>query len=237
MSKSLTLILLNPTEIQAQVQQDLRVPCQISYYKDRAVLSLPSVADCSFQSLFEKFQEQYPKELLRLGDVPWIQDLVKKLRQRSERITTAESCTGGLISSFLTDIPGSSEVFWGGLVTYSNEAKIKLLNVPKEILETYGAVSLETVTRMAEKAALLGSTEWGLAVSGIAGPGGGSEEKPVGTVCIALVGPKVHIKEKLLFHGNREQIRHKTAIFALLLLENSLQSNSYIDRQGWNAYI
>ena len=112
--------------------------------------------------------------------------LIKQLRGRKETLTTAESCTGGLLANSLTDVPGASEVFLQGLVTYSNTAKEKLLAVPAQLLEAYGAVSEEVARAMAEGALAAANADHALSTTGIAGPGGGTESKPVGTVYIAL---------------------------------------------------
>ncbi len=114
------------------------------------------------------------------------QVIVDLLAGRGETVATAESCTGGLIASTITDVPGSSAVFHRGYVTYSNEAKTVLLGVPAEVIEHCGAVSDETVRAMAVGCLERSGADYAIAVSGIAGPSGGTEEKPVGTVCLAL---------------------------------------------------
>ncbi len=113
----------------------------------------------------------------------------RMLREKNASLALAESCTGGLIASRITDVPGSSDYFLFSAVTYSNEAKIRILGVKPETLETYGAVSEECVREMAEGVQRVAGATYGLAVSGIAGPSGGTEEKPVGTVCFGLAGP------------------------------------------------
>lgn len=107
------------------------------------------------------------------------------LKEKKLSLSTAESCTGGSIAALVTSVPGSSEYFSGGIVAYSNEVKMALLHVSAETLEQYGAVSRETVTEMARGAMKALKTDCAVATSGIAGPGGGSREKPVGTVWIA----------------------------------------------------
>lgn len=112
--------------------------------------------------------------------------LVEELTQRSESIATAESCTGGLLGHRITNIPGASMIYNAGFITYSNAAKISALGVPAELIEKHGAVSPQVATAMAEGALLHGTSDWALATTGIAGPGGGTPEKPLGTVYIAL---------------------------------------------------
>ena len=117
-----------------------------------------------------------------------IEDLVRKLIRNNLSVATAESCTGGLIAGSITSVPGSSACFSYGLVTYSNEAKQKLLGVPRQILEQYGAVSSETAFKMAEGLKELTGAGIAVSVTGIAGPDGGSKDKPVGLVYIGLGG-------------------------------------------------
>jgi nicotinamide-nucleotide amidase len=111
------------------------------------------------------------------------------LCERKETLAVAESCTGGLVSHQLTNVPGSSDYFLFSAVTYSNASKVKVLGVPKEILETYGAVHEKTAEQMAMGARRLAGSTYGISTTGIAGPDGGTEEKPVGTVCIGIAGP------------------------------------------------
>ena len=135
-------------------------------------------------------------------------------------LSVAESCTGGLISKLITDIPGSSNCFSQGLVTYSDDAKTKLLGINTEDLLRFGAVSEFTAKKMAERVAKINNSDFSLAVTGIAGPTGGTVEKPVGTVWIAW-GVKIQDKfalesELFVFSGDRNEIRNQSAIMALL---------------------
>ncbi|MCU0646285.1 MAG: CinA family protein [bacterium] len=114
------------------------------------------------------------------------QNLVELLKTEKLTIATAESCTGGLIAKLMTDIPGSSEVFVGGIVSYSNDIKEKWLGVSHETLEKFGAVSEKTISEMLDGILKKTGSDLGIAVSGIAGPGGGTLEKPVGTVYIGV---------------------------------------------------
>jgi nicotinamide-nucleotide amidase len=140
------------------------------------------------------------------------------LKERGLKATTAESCTGGLIAKRLTDVPGSSACFDFGFVTYSNDAKMKLLGVPAETLAQHGAVSEEVVAAMAAGALAAAGADVAVAVSGIAGPDGGTTEKPVGTVCIGLAA-KDHITTRTLqLWGSRQDIRDRTATHALAMI-------------------
>jgi len=144
------------------------------------------------------------------------------LLQNNVTIATAESCTGGLISSRLTDIPGISKVFNRGIVSYSNEAKIENLGVKRQTLEKYGAVSRETAREMAEGIRNVSGTDLGLAVTGIAGPGGGTAEKPVGLVYIALADKyDISVKE-LRLTGDRGKIRRITCLHAFDMIRRKI---------------
>lgn len=137
-------------------------------------------------------------------------------------LTCAESCTGGLLSARLVNVPGSSEVFRSGLVTYSNKAKRRLLNVKKSTLQKYGAVSSQTAEEMAKGAAALSKCDVTVAVTGIAGPDGGTKEKPVGLVYIACaVKGKVTVKE-YRFSGSRAKVRESSVSAALTLMRSCI---------------
>lgn len=113
-------------------------------------------------------------------------ELVTLLKARQRQITTVESCTGGLIAGAITSVPGSSDVFEQGFITYSNAAKTALVGVPEHLLKAHGAVSIEVAASMAEGALISSGAQLALSVTGIAGPGGGSVDKPVGLVCFGL---------------------------------------------------
>lgn len=133
-----------------------------------------------------------------------------------ERLATAESCTGGLIAQWLTDRPGSSAWFERGLVTYSNEAKMELLGVPAATLADHGAVSGPTVLAMASGLLARAPVQWTLAVSGIAGPDGGTADKPVGTVWLAWAGRGIApAASRFRFDGDRQAVRQQAAVEAL----------------------
>ncbi len=139
-----------------------------------------------------------------------VQKLADKLIKNQQIITTAESCTGGMIAQTLTDLAGSSAWFDCGFVTYSNDAKQKMLGVKLATLKTYGAVSEATVIEMAEGALANSNASISIACSGIAGPTGGSAKKPIGTVWVAWAYENKPTKTELfLFKGNRQQIREQ----------------------------
>ena len=149
--------------------------------------------------------------------------IIEGLFRRGLHVAVAESCTGGMVSAALTDVPGSSDVFGWGLVTYSNEAKTRLLGVDEATLAQWGAVSSQTATEMVSGLLRLSGADVAVATTGIAGPGGGSAEKPVGLVYIAC-GDAGHIEVKRCqFEGNRDAVRRQTVEQALNMLEQYLE--------------
>ncbi|AKA70977.1 CinA domain protein [Clostridium scatologenes] len=165
----------------------------------------------------------------KLGDNIYSEDednleciIGKLLIDKNLTISTAESCTGGLIAAKLINYPGISSVFMEGAVTYSNEAKMNRINVSKETLDKFGAVSKETAAEMAEGIAKTSGTNIGLSTTGIAGPGGGTKEKPVGLVYIGIyINGEIKVK-KLLCTGDRQMVRTQATITALDLLKKEL---------------
>ncbi|UXA35182.1 nicotinamide-nucleotide amidase [Proteus terrae] len=153
----------------------------------------------------------------------------KVLIEKKSTITTAESCTGGWIAKVITDIAGSSEYYHRGFVTYSNEAKHEMIGVDEQTLLKYGAVSEEVVLQMAKGALITANADFAVSVSGIAGPGGGSEEKPVGLVWFgfAMKTPKgIQATAKYcIFSGSREQVRANSVIFSLKSIFKEIINN------------
>jgi nicotinamide-nucleotide amidase len=149
--------------------------------------------------------------------------VVQRLAARGERVALAESCTGGLVAELLTDVPGASAVLDVGLVAYANEVKERLLGVDGAALAAHGAVSEPVARAMAEGARRLGAASWGIGITGIAGPSGGTPEKPVGTVHLALAGPAGTEAVARLYRGDRTRIRRQAAWEALNLLRLALR--------------
>lgn len=149
-------------------------------------------------------------------------DLTDMLRERGLTLSTAESCTGGNIAHHITMVAGCSEIFNGGAVTYSNQAKTDILGVDPKTIEAKGAVSEEVVKAMAEGACKAFHTDCAVATSGIAGPGGGTDDKPVGTVWTAVVTPKGTFSELYHLSGPRSEIIDKATLLVLRLLINNL---------------
>ncbi|MEE9614272.1 MAG: nicotinamide-nucleotide amidohydrolase family protein [Thermodesulfobacteriota bacterium] len=148
----------------------------------------------------------------------------RKLAESGRTLAVAESCTGGLVGHMITNVPGSSAYFKGGVVAYGNEAKKRLLGVSAATLDRHGAVSAQTASKMAEGARKKLGADMALAITGIAGPGGGTPDKPVGTVFVAIADcRKVRTKtKKLSLKGTRKAIKKAAALSALNLLEKAL---------------
>ena len=171
------------------------------------------------------------------------QALVALLRQRGRTVATAESCTGGLVGKLITDVPGSSEVYRGGWVTYTNQMKTRQLGVPAALLATHGAVSQQVSRCMASGALTRGDADLAVAVTGVAGPDGGSDEKPVGTVWVALAhradgsGGEVATDALLLrLGGDRDHVRDRAAKAALQMLRLHAMGES-IDQVRWGKRV
>ncbi len=149
-----------------------------------------------------------------------------KLRSARATIATAESCTGGLVASLLTDIAGSSDYVLGGVVSYSNEVKHSLLGVPQDLLARHGAVSEPVARAMAEGARRRLDADFAVAITGIAGPTGGTPEKPVGLVFVGLAGPSGTEVERFVWSGSRVENKAESALHALRLLDRALDAQA-----------
>ncbi|MBB3306680.1 MULTISPECIES: nicotinamide-nucleotide amidase [unclassified Enterobacter] len=150
----------------------------------------------------------------------------EQLKKRQATVTAAESCTGGWIAKVFTDISGSSAWFERGFVTYSNEAKQQMVGVQDTTLQQHGAVSEQTVREMATGAAKAAAAEYAIAVSGIAGPEGGTPDKPVGTLWFAIAGPEGRVlAQRQIFAGDRDAVRRQSVAWALQTLLNEFLIN------------
>jgi nicotinamide-nucleotide amidase len=212
--------------------EQMENPTLAPYAKDGEVMlrvtaaaPTPEEAEAMIAPVVEKLQEHFA-DLIYGIDVGDLQTAaVRALQEKGLTVATAESCTGGLIGKRITEVPGSSQVYGFGVVTYANEAKMKLLGVKEETLKQYGAVSPQTAAEMAAGARSLSGADIAIAVTGIAGPGGGSTEKPVGLVYIGVDSPwHSEVKELNLNRGyaqQREHIRWVAASHALDLLRRT----------------
>lgn len=165
---------------------------------------------------FEEFKNELEENNIKIQSLP--QMLVKTLGEKKLKIATAESCTGGLISKMITDVSGASEVFDCGVCSYANEIKAKVLGVREEDLREFGAVSKEVAMQMAQGVRELSGADIGISTTGIAGPTGGSEEKPVGTVFIGVstVAKNYYLLAKLMTkNATRDNIRQSAAFLAI----------------------
>jgi nicotinamide-nucleotide amidase len=155
---------------------------------------------------------------------PIVEKIANSLVDRGETVAFAESCTGGLLSAQFAQWPGVSQVFFGSVVAYANEAKEKFLGVSSSTLRAHGAVSSEVAIEMASGARLRFGSTWAVSITGIAGPGGGTPEKPVGTVFIGLVGPQLEQSAKKQFSGQRQEVQKAAAEYAFELLLAELEA-------------
>lgn len=176
----------------------------------------------------ERAREAAAEVRVRLGDLVYGEKddsfpgaVGDALRRKGAQLAVAESCTGGMIGELLTAVPGSSEYVLLSAVTYANAAKTVILGVPTDVLRAYGAVSSETARAMCEGARRLGACDYAVATTGVAGPGGGSEEKPVGTVWFGLARPEGTVTMRYRFSGDRDQVRTMAAYVALDLVRRA----------------
>lgn len=152
------------------------------------------------------------------------QTLGLQLLAQNATVATAESCTGGGLAQAITEVPGASGWFGTGFVTYSNAAKIAQLGVEESALAVQGAVSELVAEQMAQGARQAGNATWGVSTTGIAGPDGGTQAKPVGTVWFAWIGPQTQVSERQLFTGDRASIRLQATHYALAKLNELLKN-------------
>jgi nicotinamide-nucleotide amidase len=173
----------------------------------------------SASALVERLRSVFPEELFALDDERGVEEIVlDACRSEGLTLATAESCTGGMIGVRLTDVPGSSEVYLGGVIAYSDDVKRRVLDVPDEVLQQHGAVSAETAAAMAQGARVRFEADVAVSVTGIAGPGGGTLEKPVGLVYLAVESGRGTATRSGVLPGDREAIRARATALALHLL-------------------
>jgi nicotinamide-nucleotide amidase len=198
--------------------------------EDRIAFSLRGGTGAEREEMLAALEARLGALRVRRGEKRPAEILAGALASSATSLVTAESCTGGLLGKYMTDIPGSSQVFWGGWVVYSNEAKGRLLGVDPRLLETHGAVSREAVTAMARGALECSPAGLSAAVSGIAGPDGGTAEKPVGTVWVACClrgGEPAALC--FSFSGSRDAVRRRAAVAAMLFAESVLCGREFLD--------
>ena len=152
--------------------------------------------------------------------------VLDEMRSSGLRLAVAESCSGGMLSHLLTRIPGSSEVFLGGVIAYSNDLKVRFLDVSRETLQREGAVSEQTALEMARGARRATGSDYAIAITGVAGPGGGSDEKPVGTVWIGIAGPNTSYAQLFRLGKRREDTIHRSSRQALFQLLKTIRAEN-----------
>ena len=195
-------------------QVDLRVTAKAASEKEAAKLAKP---------MLKELVKRFGDHIYTMDEHKSLEEvIVHFLKERSLTLTTAESCTGGMIAARITDVPGASEVFKQGLVTYSNRAKRKLLDVKKTTLKEYGAVSEKTAKEMAKNGAFITGSDVCVSVTGTAGPTGGTEEKPVGLVYIGCCYNNKTVVKEFHFKGERQKISEQATANALILLRECI---------------
>jgi nicotinamide-nucleotide amidase len=191
----------------------------------RGEIEIATVYDPARRDVYEAFVEGVRErhgDMLYSEDGSTVDEQVAALLA-GHTIATAESCTGGLLAARLTERAGSSAYVLGGLVVYSNEAKVAQAGVPAELIEAHGAVSLEVAVALADGARERLGAAYGVGITGIAGPGGGTEEKPVGTVCFSVAGPRSRDDRRIVLPGGRADIRDRSTTVAMHMLRRLLQ--------------
>jgi nicotinamide-nucleotide amidase len=198
--------------------------------EDRIAFSLRGGDPADREGILADLEARLGTLRIRRGEKRPAEVLSDALLRAATTLVTAESCTGGLLGKYMTDLPGSSRVFWGGWVAYSYEAKSRLLGVDAGLLEAQGAVSREAVTAMAKGALERSGAGVSLAVSGIAGPDGATPDKPVGTVWMACrVRGGADSARLFWFSGGRDAVRRKTAVAGMLFAESALDGREFLD--------
>lgn len=186
----------------------------------------PAAARERAEGLIQKARERLGRRVCVVGPQTLAERVLELLRERDRTVSTAESCTGGRIASWLTAVPGASKSFLEGTVAYANEVKTRRLGVPEELLAEHGAVSEPVARAMAEGSRKQSGTDYAIGVTGIAGPDGGTDAKPVGLVFIALAGPKgTHVVERR-FWGDRNRIQVLASSSALDMLRMALEDEA-----------
>lgn len=188
-------------------------------------------AESALKEAETRFVERLGRQIFGFDDESMELVVGNLLKKHGQTLALAESCTGGLVSKRITDIPGSSEYFLGGIISYSNSLKTALLAVPEDILAEHGAVSQETALAMAQGIRAKTNASFGLSITGIAGPEGGTAEKPVGLVYIGLADKSSEQAHRYVFFGSREIVRRKSCMAALDILRNHILE-SFSEMEG-----
>ncbi|MDW8107046.1 MAG: competence/damage-inducible protein A [Armatimonadota bacterium] len=188
------------------------------HFRITARADSPEAAEQMISTMERAVRERLGAYIYGTDETTFEQAVVHKLIEVGQSLAVAESCTGGLLGHRITSVPGSSEVFIGGVICYSNALKQALLGVPEEVLATHGAVSEPTARAMAEGVRQRLGSYWGIGITGIAGPGGGTPTKPVGLVYVGISDPTATVVRHQVFPGDRETIKYRATQYALWLL-------------------
>ncbi|MDX6553492.1 MAG: nicotinamide-nucleotide amidase [Gaiellales bacterium] len=199
--------------------------CARDYELEIDIRARPEAAGAA-GALWERMRESLAPHVFATDERPIAEIVLDLAAGRSVMLATAESCTGGMVAAELTEIAGSSSAFAGSAVTYSDELKQRLLGVPAEVLQRHGAVSAETAKAMAEGARAHLGADVAVAVTGVAGPGGGSEAKPVGLVYVHAAAPWGDVHRNMQWPGGRHDVRRRATMAALHLLRDLLEAPS-----------
>lgn len=197
--------------------------CIINAGSGKVVVKLRGYNNPEIKKVSDKLKSVFKESYLGDNYTDEAKLIIDILKSQNKTISFAESCTGGLLSEYITNVSGASEVFMGSVVSYDNSVKHNVLNVPDDILMNYGAVSEECAAFMASGVKKLMKTNYAVSITGIAGPNGGSEEKPVGLVYIGIAKEEEIKVYKNIFNGDRQQVRMKSAKKAMLYLLNLLK--------------
>jgi nicotinamide-nucleotide amidase len=214
-------------------ESSLSPEIKLAYLPGWGIIKLRLTGTGTEKRLLEKAMEEHVRKLYEIipqlifgeNEEPFEVVVGKLLLERKQTISTAESCTGGNIAHLLTSIPGSSRYFKGSVVAYDNKVKEDILSVPAEIIVKYGAVSEEVAKLMAEGARSVLKTDYAIATTGIAGPDGGSDLKPVGTICIAVASEQRTVSEKFVYGNERISNINRFSIAALSLVRKQIISH------------
>ena len=199
-------------------------PLEITTCLRRGEIEIATVFEPQFADDYVAFEEairERHSDTLFSDDGSTIDEQIARLLD-GRSVALAESCTGGMMAARLTDLAGSSAYVLGGVVVYSNEAKVTQAGVPAELIERHGAVSIEVAAGLADGARERFGAEVGIGITGIAGPGGGTEAKPVGTVCLSVARPESRIDRNVLLPGDRQTVRERTTTVTMHLLRRLL---------------
>ena len=210
--------------ISAQTDPTLALYAAPANVRIRMATKAPNeaAAEVKFAPVEARIRELLGNHVFGLDSQTMAEVVEQLLRERGRTLAVAESCTGGLLASRITDISGASEVFLAGVVAYANEAKTSLLGVPAEIIAQHGAVSEECARAMAEGVRRVAGADYGLATTGIAGPTGGTDEKPVGLVYMALADERGTVVQKQFWPGTREQFKQRVSQMVLGMLRKRI---------------